>query len=82
MDALAKVAESRSASVVKIVAPDIKCLSQKDIGLHDGLQRLVEMGQRTTFQKHKKSIDNLVSDLQIRQTKSHARKIQGTRITP
>ena len=73
LDALAEVAESRSVSVVKRVA------SQKDLGLHNELQRLVEVGQRTTFQKHKMSIDNLVNDLQIRQTKSHAPKNTGNK---
>ena len=79
LDALAKIAESRSASVVQIAAPDIKCRSQKDLGLHNELQRLVEVGQRTTFQKHKKSIDNLLNDSQIRQTKLHASKNTGNK---
>ena len=79
LDALAKVAEIRSAKIVKTVAPNIKCLSQKDLGPHNELQKLVEAGQRTTFQRHKKSIDNLVNDLQIRQTKSHASKNTGNK---
>ena len=77
LDALAKFVEKRSATAAQMIGPDTKFLLQKDLAQHNELQRVVEVGQRTTLQRHKKSIDNLVNDLQIRQTKSDASKNTG-----